>query len=47
MNYNKPDVVLLGSAICAVQSSSSNKNKPVVPDSAFTAGSTSAYEADE
>jgi hypothetical protein len=47
MKYAKPEATLLASAICAVQSGNSNKNKPRVPDSAITAGSTSAYEADE
>jgi hypothetical protein len=47
MKYAKPEVTLVGSAICAVKSSKSNKDKPQVPDSTITAGSTSAYEADE
>ncbi|MGA7632970.1 MAG: hypothetical protein WCB11_19580 [Terriglobales bacterium] len=47
MKYAKPEAILLESAIQTVQSSNSNKNIPKFPDSATTAGSTSAYEADE
>jgi hypothetical protein len=47
MKYTKPEVTLLLSAVEAVQSGSSDKNYPQVPDSPHTAGSNSAYEADE
>jgi hypothetical protein len=47
MKYAKPEVAPLASAIQAVESSTSNKSNPKIADSHFTAGTSSAYEADE
>jgi hypothetical protein len=47
MKYTKPEVTLLMSAVKAVRSSNADKNYPYVPDSQHTAGTTTAYEADE
>jgi hypothetical protein len=47
MKYAKPEVTTLASAIQAVESSTSNKSNPRIPDTLVTAGTTSAYEADE
>jgi hypothetical protein len=47
MEYAKPEVAPLASAIQAVESATSNKSNPRIADSQFTAGTSSAYEADE
>ena len=47
MKYAKPEVAPLASAIQAVESPTSNKSNPKIADSHFTAGTSSAYEADE
>ena len=47
MKYAKPEVAPLASAIQAVESPTSNKSNPQIVDSQHTAGTSSAYEADE
>jgi hypothetical protein len=46
MKYKKPDVIPLGTAAAAIQSSTAKKT-PNMPDGANLPATTAAYEADE